>query len=1252
MNPKRRHESRPADCLAGGGAMGALMRATDWSATPLGPVERWPQSLRTAISIMLESKFAMVVAWGPEYRFFYNDRYTPVLGTKHPASLGKPGAELFPEVWDQVGPEFDRVWNGEAFAIDDWLLPLARRGYLENCWFTLSYSPIRDESGGVGGVLAVVAETTERVEGERRLAILRDLARRAADAKATDEACRAVADVFAQSAIDVPFALLHLLDDDGTIRRVAAAGLPPGHPALDGWPLAEVLESGAMRVIENLDARFGPMPGGAYPEPADTAVVYPLGRPGLERPYGVLVAGVSPRRRFDDAYRGFFDLAAEHITTAIGNAHAFEEERRRAEALAEIDRAKTTFFSNVSHEFRTPLTLMLGPLEDALRGAEPAVRGEALHAMHRNALRLVKLVNALLDFSRLEAGRMEAVYEPTDLATTTADLASSFRSAIERGGLRLTVDTPPLSEPAYVDRQMWEKVVLNLLSNAFKFTFDGEINVALRETAQCVVLEVRDTGIGIDPSQLPRIFDRFHRVEGARSRSEEGSGIGLALVRELVRLHGGDVEVASQPGEGTTFRVLIPRGSEHLPSQRIGVPRALASTATGAAPYVEEAARWLPDEASPEATPAGSERILVVDDNADMRDYLRRVLGSRWEVDVSADGQAALEAARERPPDLVLTDVMMPRLDGFGLLRALREDDRTRHVPVVMLSARAGEEARVEGLGAGADEYLVKPFSARELVARVGSQIALAKARAAAAAHRAEADLHKRNFASLLMQAPTPICIIRGPDLIVDLANPSCCDLWGRTPADVTGRPLLDALPELRGQGFDDLLTQVMRTGQSCVGKEKAATLQRAGGAGTVFLNFLYEPLRDVDGNVDGVMVIAFDVTDEVIARDQLEKLRSDAEAASRAKDEFLAMLSHELRNPLAPMITALHLLRMRGGGMFDRELSILDRQARHLVRLIDDLLDVSRLARGKVELMRTPIEIATVVAHAVEMVEPLLEEKRHRLAQSVPRNGLRVHGDAERLAQVVSNLLTNAARYTPPGGLLEVIAETKAGDVEIVVRDSGDGIAPELLPHIFDLFVQGRRDAGQGAGGLGLGLAIVRSLVQLHGGSVSASSGGSGRGSEFRVRLPKAPESPATTPALPLAAAGSAASAGRRVLVVDDNRDAADLLGEALTMDGHTVRVAYDGPSAMTAAAELHPEVALLDIGLPVQDGYEVARQLIESDAYAGLRLIAITGYGTATDRERSREAGFYAHLTKPLDLANVRSLVASGRPEAVHEN
>ena len=443
----------------------------------------------------------------------------------------------------------------------------------------------------------------------------------------------------------------------------------------------------------------------------------------------------------------FLNLVAGHIGTSVANARAYEAERKRAEALAEIDRAKTLFFSNVSHEFRTPLTLMLGPLEDALASGElPAKERERLDTVHRNSLRLLRLVNSLLDFSRIEAGRGQASYAPTDLAAITANFTSNFRSACERAGLKLVVDCPPLGEPVYLDRDMWEKIVLNLLSNAFKFTFEGEIVVRLRVVDGHAELSVGDTGVGIPEGELPRLFERFHRIEGQMSRTYEGSGIGLALVQELVKLHGGAIRVESVEGEGTRFIVTIPLGRSHLAQDRI-VSDAASPTAAQADAYVEEALRWLPNGGAPAAgtlPPSGltqttppqleGSRILVADDNADMRDYVRRLLEAYCQVETVADGQAALEAIRRRRPDLVLSDVMMPRVDGLRLVRAIRSEPVLADIPVVLLSARAGEEAKIEGLHAGADDYLIKPFSARELVARVGSNLNLAKLRQRVAA--------------------------------------------------------------------------------------------------------------------------------------------------------------------------------------------------------------------------------------------------------------------------------------------------------------------------------------------------------------------------------------------------------------------------------------------------------------------------------------------------------------------------------------
>jgi signal transduction histidine kinase len=746
--------------LSAGGEMSVLMRAHDWTQSPLGPPAQWPDALKMAVSICLNSRFPMVLWWGPEFVMLYNDPYRPMLGaTKHPKGLGRPGIESWPEIWDIIGEQLGSVLKrGEATWSEDLLLAVDRYDYLEEAYFTYSYSPIKATDATVGGVFTAVSETTDRVLNERRMRILRELAARTAESKSVREACCTFAEVLGDNNPDIPFALIYLVDDDARgVSLAASAGLQGSsyHPAdhlasdeNDGWSIARAVRHGGSVVLDDLHLRFGALPGGAWPEPTTRAIVSAIAKSGQRAGVtGVLIAGINPRRALDDPYRRFFDLVTGQMATAVANARAYEEERRRSEALAEIDRAKTTFFSNASHEFRTPLSLMLGPLEDILvrhpRAATIVSERRDLELMHRNGLRLLKLVNTLLDFSRIEAGRIQAVYEPVDLAAYTVELASTFRSAMSRAGLCFSIDCPPLPGPVYVDRDMWEKIVLNLVSNAFKYTLDGEVAVVLRAAGTSVELFIRDTGVGIPEPELPRIFERFHRVEGQQGRTMEGTGIGLALVQELVKLHGGMVRAQSVLGRGTIFTVTIPTGTAHLPSERIGGERTVAPTGVRPEAFVEEALRWLPDGGAPREVAiereligprpavAATERaaVLVADDNADMLEYVRRLLATRYEVDVVPDGQAALDAARTRRPDLILTDVMMPRLDGFGLLKAVRADGALRDVPVVLLSARAGEESKVEGLEAGADDYLLKPFSARELIARVDANLQMARLR-------------------------------------------------------------------------------------------------------------------------------------------------------------------------------------------------------------------------------------------------------------------------------------------------------------------------------------------------------------------------------------------------------------------------------------------------------------------------------------------------------------------------------------------
>ena len=769
---KKAGETGSGDWLVGGGEMGKLVRSMDWAKTPLGDISRWPQSLRTTVSLCLASNFPISLAWGPKHIQIYNDGYWPICGAKHPGAMGQDFSECWASAWPVIGEAFERALAGQTSYLENQRMFLDRNDYLEETFFTFSFSPIQDETGRVGGLFHPVTETTGKMLAERRTRALRDLAARAGKARSLEEALTLAAQSLSESDLDLPFLLFYAVDDQGReARLVASTGLTAGLDASPrvvdltavreaSWPLTEVMRSLQARKIDDLGARIGPLSCGPYPEPPKAALALPIVPPGHERPLAILVAAISPRLPFNEAYRAFYDLLAAGVTTAVAIGRAHEDERKRAEALAEIDRAKTAFFSNVSHEFRTPLTLILGPLEDELAEHEsplPQSRRDRLDAAHRNALRLLKMVNSLLDFSRIEAGRVQASYEPTDLAAYTAELAGVFRSAIDRAGLSLVVDCPAMPEPLYVDREMWEKIVLNLLSNAFKHTFEGSITVRLRWRGDHAELQVADTGVGIAANEQARVFERFHRVKGAKSRTHEGTGIGLALIKELVGLHRGTVRVESREGAGSAFIVAIKSGCAHLPQGQIGKGRTLSSTATRAAAYVEEALHWLPgapsasDAPEPMVATAAAvgvprPRILLADDNADMRTYVQRLLVDKYAVRAVPDGAAALAAAREETPDLVLSDVMMPGLDGFGLLRELRADPQTRTVPVILLSARAGEEATVEGLGSGADDYVVKPFSARELLARVRTHLQIALMRRAWARELEQANKELEAF--------------------------------------------------------------------------------------------------------------------------------------------------------------------------------------------------------------------------------------------------------------------------------------------------------------------------------------------------------------------------------------------------------------------------------------------------------------------------------------------------------------------------
>jgi len=762
------------------GEMAGHFSRFDWAAHPLGPLQEWPQSLKTAVSLILNSRHPMWIGWGSQMSFLYNDAYLHVLGIqKHPWALGRPASEVWAEIWDVCGPLAEKVFrDGEASFVDEVRLLMSRGDSFEETFYSFSYSPIRDEFGEVAGLFCPSNDVTSKAVGARRSRTLSELVANALIQKSTAAACASAAATLAKNADDVPFAFLYLVEGDRAALE-QAVGLPAADEILS--PRSIALEGDAPRGVAAAIARVvrggraealslrevAELPQSPDGRPVVDAIVLPMASRVEMRPLGALFAAVNPTRPFDAEHRAFYELVASNIGTAIHNARAAEEEKKRIDLLAEMDRTKTAFFSNVSHEFRTPLTLMLGPLAQLSRTEDERARALAATA-RRNALRLLKLVNTLLEFSRLEAGRNDATFAATDLAALTCDVASSFRSAIETVGLSFVVEAE-LDEPVFVDSSMWERILLNLLSNALKFTFEGRISVTLRRAGDAAELCVSDTGVGIAPGELPHLFERFHRVRGATSRTHEGTGIGLALVRDLAELHGGAVEVESVVGVGTTFRVRIPLDSGHHDAAKI-VPGATAFP-SAIEQYLADVEATVTSAGIAGAAPVSTgarERILLADDNADLREYVSSILSGRYDVTTVKNGREALAAARSGPFNLIVSDVMMPEMDGFELLQAVRADESIAATPFVLLSARAGEEAAVEGLLECADDYIVKPFSAEELLARVYAQI-----NAAAIRERATRDLRasEERFRTLAASLPYIVFETDGSGAVLFLSD-------------------------------------------------------------------------------------------------------------------------------------------------------------------------------------------------------------------------------------------------------------------------------------------------------------------------------------------------------------------------------------------------------------------------------------------------------------------------------------------------
>ena len=1108
-----------------GGEMGKRIRAFDWSTTPVGTIDQWPQSLRTVVNILLSSRYAMWMAWGPELTFFCNDAYRPTLGIKDAWALGARADRVWAEIWPDIGPRIESVMlTGIATYEEGLLLFLERSGFPEETYHTFSYSPLADDGGEINGMLCVVTEETERLIGERRVETLRGVASAMATTNTEEEVLEALKEQLSRNQKDLPFTLTYLFGEGGRVRLSSSSGISADHrlavesmewDAVTPWPVHEIALHPAPRLINDLSERCdtATLPAGDWNKPVEQAVLVPIRQQGQERPAGFLVVGTNPYRHYDAAYCGFVDLLSGQIAAALGNARAYEAERRRAEALAELDRAKTTFFSNVSHELRTPLTLMLSPVEELLAQERTAGDPEQKHLLelvHRNGLRLQRLVNTLLDFSRIEAGRVRAVYEPTDLAHYTAELAANFRSAMEKAGLEFHVEcSEPLPAPVYVDRDMWEKIVLNLLSNALKFTFTGSVTVQLRSAGEFAELTVRDTGIGIPSAELPRIFERFHRVAGAKGRTIEGTGIGLALVQELVKLHSGSIEVESEVSSGTTFQVRLPFGTAHLPKENLQAEKNLSSTALRSDMFLQEALRWLEDNGGPPVdvhagattAPGLRERVLLADDNPDMREYVERLLSERYEVTAVASGEEALRAALSNPPGLILSDVMMPGLDGFGLLKELRERPETRTIPVVLVSARAGEESRVEGLGAGADDYLIKPFTARELLARVGAHLSMSRRRREAeeALNQSQATLQSFYDSSPFLMG---VIEVEGEDIVPVYCNLATARFFGVE---------LDGFPEQRSdtlgiaRATDDLwiahYRQSRREGRSI--HFEYEHLKKT--SESCWLSATVNYLGEGKSGRPRFSFVAEDITERKKQEELIRRSNEELRRANADLEQFAYSASHDLQEPLRQVAVYSQLLGRKYSSKLDGKaseyLTYCIEGAQRMEMLISDLLAYSQATKAS----PSPAEAQFVDANEV------LEAVRKNLATTIKETGAVitvarlpvVHVDGVPLMHVFQNLISNALKYRGKERPdVRIWVEQDSGWWRFAVQDNGIGIPKPYQEQVFGIFkrLHDRKDYP----GTGIGLAICQRVVERYGGRIWVESDGR-QGSTFFFTFPDA---------------------------------------------------------------------------------------------------------------------------------------------------
>jgi PAS domain S-box-containing protein len=1207
--------------------MAGRMRDFDWSMTDLGPPRRWPENLRVTARLCLTSRFPIVVWWGPNYTMFYNDAYISFLGrTKHPQWLGRSGMQCWQEIWPVIGPMLEGVFGaGQATWSQDLQMILDRNLPQEEGYFTFSYSPILDDKNRVNGIWGACFETTEQVVGTRRLETLRRLGVRTPETRTVEAACEKAANVLAENPYDIPFSAIYLVDGAGTraeLKSLAgfpedAQPFPSSISVSDGdifpWPLASSLQARSAAEISDLTGAGLRLPGGPWPEPASKAVVLPIFAAEGENLSGLTVLGVSPRRVLDDAYRTFFGLIADHIGAAVSDAKAYEAEQKRAEALAEELESKG--------DSQLVTARLIREIEEAARGVNVEL-----------SRRLAELEKANVEIRDSRRAALNLMEDAIRAKEALRESEERFRHMADNAPVMIWVSEPD-GACTYLSRSWYE------------FT---------RQTPE--------TGLGFGWLDATHPDDRQYVSEAFIAANERG---------EAFRV---EYRLRRQDGE-----------------------------------Y-----RWVIDSAAPRISPNG-EFLGYIGSVIDITDRKRaetaleeseerfRMLSDNAPTLIWVDGPTGCEFVNQAYLDYLGLD----EAPGYDWAQFVHPEDREGYVNAYLEAAsrrgrfkaecrirrRDGEYRWVQATG--------RPrFEGGEFKGYIGASV----------------DIHERKLAETLSAQLAAIVesssdAIIGTDLngIITNWNKGAEKLFGYVADEVIGKPGTILFPDERLDEERGILER-LRRGERI---EHYDTVRRRKDGREIDISLAVSPIRDKAGKVIGASKIARDISERKRAEAEMEELllkesaaRSEAEAANHSKDEFIALVSHELRAPLNSILGYNRMLGEKGldEGRLKRCCDVIERNARAQLRLIEDLLDTARIANGKLLLDVRRLDINPVIAAALDTVRPAADTKGVRLRiancelriadsqssndqvkmatpggdpsairnpQSAIGESVIVLGDAARLQQIFCNLLSNAIKFTPAGGSIELRVERAGEHIRIVVSDTGKGIQPEFLPYVFDRFRQRDSSSSQRSGGLGLGLALVKRLTELHGGKVEAASEGAGRGATFTVTLPLADQSElrvSEPPPLVVSTVGANGEtwteggiiipaghtiAGVRVLVVDDHEDARALLAYFLGRCGAVVSTASSGAEALTVLSNswggARPDVMLCDIAMPDEDGYEALRQVRALEEALGVAaseripVVALTALTGNEERLRSLRAGFHFHVTKPVDPVELTLVIAN---------